>query len=478
MSVPEKRLPDMGDAAILVVAEKPASLAAIGAALEDRGLKPEKLSSAARGVERAGEKEFDVIVVDIRMADMTGLEFLKMVKVFRPETEVVLLNGQRSVSSAVAAMSLGAFDYLPKPFDAEELALSIQRALVKRHLMRESKTLEEWSEGEFAFDDIVGRCERMQEIFRLIQRIAPTKASVIIQGESGTGKELIARAIHRNSQRQDREFLAINSASLPETLLESELFGYRRGAFTGAEKDKKGLLESADRGTLLLDEIGSMSRQLQGKLLRVMQEGEIVPVGSSERVKIDVRFLAASNRNLWEMVQLGEFRKDLYYRLSVIEITVPPLRERIDDIPLLAEHFLRRFSEEHGVEPKGLATLSLRKLLRYNWPGNIRELENVIRRAVIVSRGKAVNPKDIELRPSVSPSFPGSAELLSMPYREAKKVVENEFQKAYLRGLLSRCGGSVSEAAKRARLSRQTIHDMVRTHGLKSRRAASRTRRS
>ncbi len=320
---------------------------------------------------------------------------------------------------------------------------------------------------DYSFENIVGRCERMREIFDLIKKVSPTAAPVIIQGESGTGKELVARAIHKNSPRRTQKFLAINSASLPETLLESELFGYRKGAFTGARGDRIGLLESANRGTLFLDEIGSMSGRLQGKLLRAMQDGEIAPVGSAERIKIDVRVLAASNRNIAEMVELGEFRKDLYYRLNVIEIALPPLRERREDIPLLAEHFLQKYSRGERAEPKALGKPAMRKLLKYRWPGNVRELVNVIRRAMIVSSGRVINASEIDLRRGVSPNSSRRPDLLSMSYHEAKKIVQSEFQRAYVRRLLSECGGSVSRAARRAGLSRSAIHQMAKRYGLK-----------
>jgi len=331
-------------------------------------------------------------------------------------------------------------------------------------------------ENGHSFENIVGCCELMQEIFRLVKKVSPTTAPVIIQGESGTGKELVARAIHKNSRRKSQKFLAINSASLPETLLESELFGYRRGAFTGAHTDKVGLLESANRGTLLLDEIGAMSKHLQGKLLRAMQDGEVLPVGSSERIKIDTRFLAASNRELVEMVELGEFRKDLYYRLNVIEIILPPLRDRKEDIPLLAEHFLRKYHREQRwgdpwpwkeSAPKSLSKPAMRKLVKYRWPGNVRELENVIRRALIVSSGPVIKENQINLKGPVLLNISGRPDLLSMRYRDAKKIVQSQFQRAYVKRLLSECGGSVSKAASRAGLSRQGLHQMAKRYGLK-----------
>jgi len=457
------------EVSILAVAENPESLLSIAKALERSGLACERTSSATAAVQLAREKEYDVIVAELMMRDMTGLELLKIVKAFHPETHVLILDRSPSIRSAVNVVSLGALDYLSTPLDADELTSSVERALKRKALKSEGEYQREPGQIDHSFDGIVGRSEQVREIFRLISKVAQTSAPVIIQGESGTGKELIARAIHDNSLRRNQKFLAINSASLPETLLESELFGYRKGAFTGAHKNKIGLLESANRGTLLLDEIGSMSKQLQGKLLRAMQDGEILPVGSSERLTIDVRFLAASNRNLWEMVELGEFRRDLYYRLNVIEMTIPPLRQRKEDIPLLAEHFLEKLCREQGVRQKVLGQPAARKLLRHNWPGNVRELENVIRRAVIVSSSRVVKADDLDLKQSSPAGISARAALLSMRYHEAKRIIESEFQKAFLRRLLAESGGSISNAAERAGLSRQAVHEMLRRHGLNKR---------
>jgi len=467
MSGVAKETWSVGGAAILIVNSSPESLAAVQGALHNIGLATEKVSSAPEAVSLVKRKEFDVVIVDARMPDITGLELLKITKTLHPETEVLLLNGPPSVNLAVNSLSLGAFDYLPKPFGAKELTLSVRRALAKKFLNRGNKYLGDQNQEDHSFEGMVGGCNRMREIFGLAKKVGPSMAPVIIQGESGTGKELIARAIHRHSRRKNRKFLAINSASLPGALLESELFGYRRGAFTGAHRDKVGLLESADGGSILLDEIGSMSKELQGKLLRVMEGGEIMPVGSSERVRIDVRFLAACNRDLWEMVASEEFRKDLYYRLNVIEINVPPLRERKDDIPLLAEHFLNKYSKEHGAERKSLGRPAMRRLLNYRWPGNVRELENVIRRAVIVSKSEVIPARDINLKGIFSPNISGRTDWLSMPYHQAKRAIESEFQRAYLKRLLSKSGGSVSRAAQRSGLSRQAVHQMAKKHGLK-----------
>ncbi len=457
----------VGGAAIMIASSSQETATAIQHLLRRQGLESEKVCRAAEAVDRVKGKDVDLMVLDAKMRDITSQELLKIAKAFQPDAEVIVVDGVPSVGVAVNSLSAGAFDYLPRPFDGHALLLSVRRALAKKVLLDADRHRGDVSLEGQTFDGIVGGCDRMKEVFRLVRKVGPSMAPVIIQGESGTGKELVARAIHGNSRRKNRKFLAINSASLPETLLESELFGYRRGAFTGAQKDKVGLLESADGGSVLLDEIGSMSKQLQGKLLRAMEEGEIMPVGSSERVQVDVRFLAASNRDLWEMVGLGEFRRELYYRLNVIEITLPPLRERQEDIPLLAEHFMKKYTGEHGVGRKKLGRPALSKLVSYRWPGNVRELENVIRRAVIVSRGKVIPAKDIDLKGTFTPNIGSRPDLLSMPYREAKGVIESEFQRAYLKRLLSESNGNVARAAERAGLSRQAVHEMAKRYGLK-----------
>ncbi len=474
MAKAEKRVRAPGDetrnmsvASILVVDASPESLAWIGETLEKEGLTSEKIRTTAEAVTRLKEKEFDVIIADMNVPEMMGVEFWKLAKALHPNTEVLLLSGDGLKERAADAMSLGAFDCLSGPLDVNRLTLSVERAMRKRAMRTGSMHPTDRTEKPSSFEDIVGQCEPMQEVFCLIRKVAPTTAPVIIQGESGTGKELVARAIHNNSRRRNQKLLVINSASLPETLLESELFGYRKGAFTGARSDKIGLLESAHRGTLFLDEVGSMSKRLQGKLLRAMQDGEILPVGSSDRIKIDVRLLAASNRDLRAMVESGEFRKDLYFRLNVIEITLAPLRGRKEDIPLLAEHFLQKYRREREATPKMLGKPAMTKLLKYRWPGNVRELENVIRRALIVSSGRVITASEIDLRKPVLPNVSRRPDLLSMSYREAKGIVQSEFQRAYLTSLLSECGGSVSKAASRAGLSRQAVHQMAKKHGLK-----------
>lgn len=458
---------DTSQATIVLVDDSLESLAWLAMTLRREGLRSEHTAGAGDALRRLSEKQFDVVIVNANLAELSGSEFAKMAKVLQPEAEVYLASSDGSEQAVFQTIRSMGREQPGSLLDLDRFKSSVREAGTKKVQPNGDSSQEDASVGDISFGTLVGRCEPMQEVFRLIEKVAGTVAPVIIQGESGTGKELVARAIHKNSRRKHKKFMAINSASLPETLLESELFGYRRGAFTGARRDKIGLLESAHAGTLLMDEIGSMSKHLQGKLLRAMQDGEILPVGSSERIKIDVRILAASNRNLGDMVESGEFRKDLYYRLNVIEITLPPLRERGEDIPLLVEYFLQKYNREEGTERKVISKPAMAKLLKYTWPGNVRELENVVRRALIISRGRVVKVNEIELRGPGRPNISERPDLLSMRYRDAKRIVHSEFQRAYVKRLLSDCGGNVSKAANRAGLSRQALHQMAKQYGLK-----------
>ncbi len=455
---------------ILIIDDNQYLLDTISLILTKEGFAHETTISPAQGLEWIKERNYDLVISDMRMPEMTGLELIKMIKIFRPNTEVIFITGFGSIDSAVKAMSLGAYHYLTKPFNHNELILIIKRALAKRALTRDYEFLKEQIEKRYSFNNIIGQNEEMQKIYELIKKVGPSNAPIMIQGESGTGKELIARAIHQRSKRRNRRFLAINTSSLPETLLESELFGYKKGAFTGATQDKIGLLETTEAGSVFLDELSSMSRNLQSKLLRVIQENEIIPVGGSKPVAIDVRFISASNRNLKELVLGSEFREDLYYRLNVIEINIPPLRDRMDDLLLLAEHFLNRFCEEQEVPKKKFSKDALRLLFSHDWPGNVRELENIVRRAVIMSESKVLTSKDIIIRKldrSRMNDMRSPGNLMSMKYDKAKKEVNESFQKEYIRGLLDSCRGNITKAAEKAGLSRQALYKLIRKHGIR-----------
>jgi DNA-binding NtrC family response regulator len=456
------------DADILVIDDNLVVLETISALLEQHDLRHEATPSPAEGLELIRQRDFDLVIADMRMPEMTGLELLQLVKLYKPETEMILITGFGSIGSAVRAMGLGAYHYLTKPFNHDELVLIIRRALARRQMARshalmarELAELKQQVEAQAAFENIIGDTPRMREVFAMVRKVAPTTAPVLIMGESGTGKELIARAIHQQSKRRARKFLPINTSSLPETLLESELFGYKRGSFTGAERDKTGLLEEVRGGTLFLDEIGSMSKPFQGKLLRAVQESEVMPIGSSTPVPIDVRFISASNTNVKALVDGGAFREDLYYRLNVIEITLPPLRERLDDLIPLARHFVERTCTEEGLPRRRLSREALKLLVSHDWPGNVRELENTLRRAVIVSDGAVIAPGDIILSDAATPRFTTEG-LLAAPYEAAKARVHDEFQQAYVRRLLEQAKGNISRAAKMSGLTRQALYKIMK----------------
>ncbi|MCI0597065.1 MAG: sigma-54 dependent transcriptional regulator, partial [candidate division Zixibacteria bacterium] len=338
------------------------------------------------------DREFDLIFTDVKMPQLSGIELLKAVRQSSPFTSVVVITAYGTVADAVEAMKLGAFDYLPKPFTPEHIEVTAKKALEYRRLLLENRRLKKELAGKF--ENVIGRTPAMKKMFDLVESVAPSRATVLIVGESGTGKELIARAIHHLSPRKDSAFVRTNCAALPEGLIESELFGHEKGAFTGALRQTRGRFEMADGGTLLLDEISEIPLGLQAKLLRVLQEREFERVGSGYTLKVDVRVVATTNRNLDDEVKKGRFREDLYYRLNVVKVEMPPLRDRRDDIPLLAAHFMQKYAAENGKKIDGLAPKALSLLTDYPWPGNVRELVNFIERAVVVAQSNILLPSD------------------------------------------------------------------------------------
>ncbi|MCP4200359.1 MAG: sigma-54-dependent Fis family transcriptional regulator [bacterium] len=364
--------------------------------LEEQGYATREADSVGAARSVLAEDSFDLILCDIMMPDGSGLDLLKEIKESpAAETAVIMMTAYSSTKSAIEAMKLGAYDYVPKPFDVDELKVIIEKAVERNQLLAENVYLRKELEQKYGFSNIIGRSGRMQEIFALIERVSRTTSTVLVQGESGTGKELIARAIHFASPRSQTRFLSINCGALPETLLESELFGHERGAFTGAVKDKKGLFREADKGTLFLDELGEMSTSMQVKLLRVLQEKKVRRVGGHEEEPVDVRIIAASNQDLEGLVEAGEFREDLYYRVNVIPIEIPPLRHRREDIPLLVDFFIKKYASEMGIETERVDLDAMHLLESYRWPGNVRELENVIERALALTTGGSIGVQDI-----------------------------------------------------------------------------------
>jgi DNA-binding NtrC family response regulator len=408
------------------------------------------VADGAAALEVVRSAQVDLVLLDIRLPGMDGIEVLERIKGIDEGVEVVLVTAVRTVRTAVAAMKLGAFDYLTKPFEDDELLSIVRRALERRSLEREVVYLRSELERRNAWE-LVGQHPEMQRLYRLVAQVARTTTTVLITGESGTGKELIARAIHRQGPRHDKPFVAVNPAAIAETLMESELFGHERGAFTGAYQRKLGKFELAQGGTLFLDEIANLKPELQAKLLRVLQEREIERVGSGQSIKIDARIIAATNADVAAAVAAGSFREDLYYRLNVMHVTVPPLRERADDIELLVAHFIRRYNHEFGKRIEGLTPEAADALRAYRWPGNVRELQNVVERSVVLVDGPTIGVDDLPLELSLGAV--GTAETDLLPLNEAS----DRFERQIVVRTLDRVDGNVSEAARVLGLHRNSL---------------------
>jgi len=401
--------------------------------------------------------QVDLVLLDIRLPDMDGIEVLERMKAIDDGVEVILVTAVKTVRTAVAAMKLGAFDYLTKPFEEDELLQLVRRALDTRSLEREVAFLRAERARAQDAEEIVGQHPTMQKLHRAIAQVARTTATVLISGQSGTGKELIARAIHGQGPRRDKPFVAVNPAAIAESLIESELFGHERGAFTGAHARKLGKLELAQGGTLFLDEIGILRAELQAKLLRVLQEREIERVGGTRSIKIDVRVVAATNVDLKEAVRSGTFREDLYYRLNVVPIEVPPLSERITDVPLLVDHFLRRYSREFNKRVDGLSRDALAALKEYRWPGNVRELENVIERCVVLTEGPVVHLNDLPLDVLLPDHRLEVRQAERLPLKQAAE----QFERQVVLRIMERVKGNQSEAARILGVHRNSLKRML-----------------
>ncbi|MFZ5798995.1 MAG: sigma-54-dependent transcriptional regulator [Desulfobulbaceae bacterium] len=404
----------------------------------------------------ATEQVFDLAVIDLQLVHQDGIALMEEIHLLNPDLPVIILTAHGSIESAVEAMKRGAYTYLTKPFDARELSLHVDRALENRRLTSEVNRLKSLLAERYDFKNIVARSKTMHQILETVSRIAQMDSTVHIHGESGTGKELIARAIHLASPRKDKPFVAINCGALPENLLESELFGHEKGSFTGAIKSTRGLFAKAQQGTLFLDEIGDMPPALQVKLLRVLQERQFYPVGSEHPVSVDVRVIVATNKNLMELVRQDLFREDLFYRIHVIPIELPPLRERREDIPLLAESFLKKFSTQMDKKIKGIAPAALQRLMLHEWPGNVRELENTIEYAVVMTN------RDVITEDLILPGKAGTAEEVLLPFKEAKDA----FEKRYLMRLLELNQGNVSSASTMAGRYRADLYALLKKHDI------------
>jgi len=421
--------------------------------------------SAAEAREQMARRTPDLVLCDIMMPDGNGLDLLREIRSQTDPPTVVMMTAYTSTKTAIDAMKLGAADYVAKPFEVDELKVVIRNALEARRLAAEVVYLREELVGRYTFENIIGRSRRMRAVFSLVERVARTSSTVLLHGESGTGKELIARAIHFSSPRAEHRFLSINCGAMPESLLESELFGHERGAFTGAVRDKRGLFQEAHRGTLFLDEIGEMSQAMQVKLLRALQDRAVRRVGGTSEEQVDVRIIAATNRDLQDRISRGEFREDLYYRINVIPIELPPLRDRREDIALLADHFLRKFAEGLGQPSKRLSNDALRLLESHQWPGNVRELENLIERAVALSTGDIIGP--IDFPDDLSRQHPPTAAEISLPDDGLNLEAHLERIRAELMRLaLERAGGVQTQAAEMLGMTFRSFRYYAKKAGL------------
>jgi DNA-binding NtrC family response regulator len=416
-------------------------------------------AGGADAIQILEEKGADVAVIDIRLPGMDGLELMERISAKDRTIPCIVITAFGSKEVALDAIERGAYDYLTKPIDLHELRIITRRAMERKRLLDELRDLKESISSHGFFPEIVGESEGMRTVYDLIERVAEVDVNVLICGESGTGKELVARAIHRRSRRKERPLIIVNCAAIPEGLLETELFGHEKGAFTGASSKRMGKFELADGGTIFLDEVGDMSMPLQAKILRVLQSKEFERVGGTRTIKVDVRVISATNKDLKKMVERGEFRKDLYYRLNVVQIDIPPLRNRKEDIPLLVDHFIRNFSEQMGKEIKGISPRAMEFLLSYNWPGNVRELEHVIQRAIVLEKGDTITDASLppEIREAKEPH--SLSELI--------KGSLGEMEARAIKAALESAGGNRSVAAKILGVSRKTLFNKMRKYGIR-----------
>lgn len=441
--------------------------------LSDDAYHVESAQGGLEALRKIEESSFDVLILDIMMPQMDGLEVLQRVKETHPDIDVIMVTGLSQIETAVRSMKLGAFDYLPKPFDPDELKHVVERAVERRHLLQENINLRSELSSKYRFENIVGSSPAMQKVFSLIAKGAPTNSTVLITGESGTGKEVIARAIHFNSLRKDKPFVAVDCNSLSETLLESELFGHAKGAFTGAIANKRGMFEIANGGTLFLDEISNISLSTQAKLLRVIQEREFRAVGDTRTQTTNIRLIAATNKDLKTMVGQGTFREDLFYRINIFPIQVPPLRERREDIPALAFHFLKAFGKELEKEAMEYSEGAMSALVNYDWPGNVRELQNTVHRAMILTNDKVIRQAHltniIDLSPSADIDVPRTSEDLKRIKKAAREKSVEGIEKLFVLEALKRNAWNVTNSAEETGMLRANFQALMKKHDIRIR---------
>ncbi len=450
---------------IMIVDDEPLVVSAVSRIMKSHGITPHPFFDAESALTQLESLPVQVALVDVNLPGSSGIEFLKRARAVRPDLEVIIMTGVTSIGDAVQAMRAGAYDYLAKPFESlDKLVGVVGHAIERSSLIHRNRELERLLSRRDGMTDILGSSPCMQEVFETISAAAETPATVLVTGESGTGKELVARALHRLSRRSSKPFVAINCSAFAESVLDSELFGHQKGAFTGAVANRRGMFEAADDATLFLDEVGDMAPGTQVRLLRALQEGEIKRVGGNDTIKVDVRVVAATNVNLAEAVKAHTFREDLYYRLNVIRIHLPPLRERISDVPMLARHMIQKHAERLGRQVEGISEAALDRLCDWHWPGNIRELENTIVRGLVLCRGERLEAAHLPAEIRV-PIAPLSADSITdrLPYTEAKKRSVEAFERRYLTMRLKGSGGNISRAAEAAGMDRSNFKRLCRT---------------
>jgi DNA-binding NtrC family response regulator len=442
--------------------------------LEEEGYEVEAALSGKEAFEKMKANSFDIVITDLKMPGIDGMEVLRTFRKEYPDSIIIMITGFSTVETAVEAMKLGAFDYIPKPFTPDEVSIVVKKAIEKKSLMAENIYLRQELQEKYGFHNIVGKSKKMQEIYRIIAKVATTDSTVLIYGQSGTGKELIARAIHFNSPRREKQFVTVDCAVLSENLLESELFGHIRGSFTGAVATKPGLFEVADGGTVFLDEVGNISLSIQAKLLRVLQEREFTPVGGTKAKKVDIRLIAATNKELEKMIREETFREDLYYRLNIVPIYLPALRERQEDIPVLAVHFLKKYAEEMGKKIKGFTPEAMEKLMRYPWPGNVRELENVIERTVVMIDDEMVRVEHLFLpgqqeKEILENQIPMTSDELKEIKKQVREKAVEEIERAFVLNALERHQWNVTRAAEEVGMLRPNFQALMRKYNFRAR---------
>lgn len=452
---------------VLIIDDEPMMRQSTQLVLQRQGYDVLTAESGRAGRDVVERVHPQVVLLDVKLPDMDGIELLKEIKAISPESEVIVMTGYGTVESAVDAMKSGAFHYITKPFQLDDLLNLISRAREHHSLRQENQELKRQIQTLSGFENLIGSSEKMQKIFSLIRRVADTDSTVLITGESGTGKELVARALHNLSRRRDKLLVAVNCGAIPADLLESELFGHIKGSFTGAIANRPGRFAAASGGTLFLDEVGEMSPNLQVKLLRVLQEKEVTPIGSEKTIKVDVRVIAATNQDLSRLIREGKFREDLFYRLNVIPVQIPPLRDRREDIPLLVKFFIDRFIREKGMPIRGITDGAVAALSGYSWPGNVRELENVIERTVVLKGEGTIDLSDLPEKLFGDPATPLRAPAFSLPHGglDLKRTIE-DFEDRLILSALDRTGWNKNRAATLLKIKRTTLIEKLKKRGI------------